>query len=88
MAKSRITEVTGEFMARGRARRVALDECVDIRLKFGPDSWESRGGAKAEEVVFILVYCVTEFTTTEELCLTGGQASGLSAVRIDPHLIP
>ena len=86
MAESQISDGTSKLTAEGRTDWV--DEYGDIGLKFGQDSCEGRGRTVAEEMVFILVYWVTESTKSKEICLRGGQASGLSAIRADPHLIP
>ena len=60
----------------------------DVGLKFGPNSYEGLGGTMMEEMVFILVRCIAEFTASKELHLGGSQIGGIGAVRADPHLIP
>ena len=44
----------------GSTGRVAPDEGGDIRIQFGANSYEGWGGAIVEDVVFVLIYGVTE----------------------------
>ena len=52
-----------ELSAWGRTGRVPPDEGGDIRIQLGANSYESRGGALAYEVVFILGFGVVELAS-------------------------
>jgi hypothetical protein len=52
-----------ELSAWGGAGRVTPDEGGDIRVEFGADGDEGRGGAMAYEVVFILIFGVAELAS-------------------------
>ncbi len=52
-----------KLSAWGGAGRVTPDEGGDIRVEFGADGDEGRGGAMTDEVVFILIFGVAELAS-------------------------
>ena len=60
---SHIANGARELPAWVGAGRVTTDEGGDIRVEFGADSDEGRGGAMTDEVVFILIFGVAELAS-------------------------
>jgi hypothetical protein len=69
MAEGEVANGSCELPAGSRAHRIAANAVGEIGVEFGANGSEGKGGAVAQEVVFVLVSGAAKFTTGQEISL-------------------